>query len=184
MKHRGKGLPSRLSHFLSGVRQLAFPSEFRIPPPVWPGAALEMLEKLARYPASPPPVDRGSTTDGQAPPGAQLGFLADLGTGLWRLRQKMVDARTGRPLEEMRRAYRHLESVWDALIQAGVSIQDHTDAPYDPGLSLKVVAFQPTPGIVRETVIETIKPSIYLEGRTIQMGEVIVATPQGPAGGP
>ena len=105
-------------------------------------------------------------------------MLADIGTGLWRLRQKMVKPGTNLPLDEMRRPYRHLESVWDALVQAGAEIQDHTDKPFDPGMSLRVISYQPTPGVRRERVIETIKPTIYFKGKPIQMGEVIVGRPE------
>ncbi|MHA2616630.1 MAG: hypothetical protein V2G48_07550 [bacterium JZ-2024 1] len=108
----------------------------------------------------------------------ELRFLADIGTSLWRMKQKMVKPGTNQPLEEMQRPFRHLESAWDALIQAGVEIQDHTDKPFDPGMSLKVVCYQPTPGIERERVIETIKPTVYFRGRQIQMGEVIVGRPE------
>jgi hypothetical protein len=45
-------------------------------------------------------------------------------------------------------------------------------------MSLKVLCFQPTPGLRRERVIETIKPTIYFKGKTIQMGEVIVGKPE------
>jgi hypothetical protein len=104
-------------------------------------------------------------------------FLADVGTGLWRIRNKMVKPGTNEPLEEMRRVYRHLESTLNILIEAGLEIQDHTDTPYDPGMSLRVLTFQPTERVDRETVIETIKPTIYYKGQSIQLGEVIVGTP-------
>ncbi len=164
---------------LSGLRQLVYPKEFRITPPVWPPALLSAFEKLTEV--------RDSISPGAKAPAAQkeqLQFLADIGTGLWRLRQKMVQPGTDRPLEEMHRAYRHLESVWDALSQAGVEIQDHTNALFDPGMSLRVIAFQPMPGIRREKVIETIKPTIYFKSQPIQMGEVIVGRPETPGVGP
>jgi hypothetical protein len=44
-------------------------------------------------------------------------------------------------------------------------------------LPLKVVTSQPAPGIARETVIETIKPTIYWQQQIIQTGEVVIATP-------
>ena len=113
-----------------------------------------------------------------APAEHDVRLLADIGTGLWRLRQKLVKPGTTQPLDEMRRPYRHLESVWDALAQAGEEIQDHTDKPFDSGMSLKVLSYQPTPGLGRERVIETIKPTIYFKGKLIQMGEVIVGIPE------
>jgi hypothetical protein len=90
----------------------------------------------------------------------------------------MLEPGTDRPLDEMRRAYRHLESVMDVAREAGLEIQDHTGAPFHSGMALQVLAFQPTPGVQREKVEETIKPTIYLNGTMIQMGEVIVATPE------
>ncbi len=108
---------------------------------------------------------------------SQMRLLADIGTGLWRLRQRLVSPDTDQPLEEMRRAYRFFASVWDTLHDAGVTIQDHTHTPYDPHLALKVLTYEPTPGVTREQVLETIKPSVYYHQRCIQMGEIIVAIP-------
>jgi hypothetical protein len=158
------------------LRQWLYPAEFRIAPCAWPPELLAAIEQLAQALAA-------RTAEGTAQPDSaaekkQMRFLAEVGTGLWRLRQKMIQPGTNRPQEEMRRAYRHLESVWDVLTEAGVEIQDHTDALFDPGMSLRVIAFQPTAGIERERVLETIKPTIYFQKRTIQMGEVIVATPE------
>ena len=72
---------------------------------------------------------------------------------------------------------RHLETIWDNLSQEGIEIVEHTHKPFDPGMSIKVLAYQETPGLERETIIETIKPTIYNKDDRIQMGEVIVGTP-------
>jgi hypothetical protein len=93
------------------------------------------------------------------------------------MRNKMVQPGTDVPLPEVRGLYRHLESTWDALAGAGVEIQSHDGTAADPGLSLSVVAYQPTPGLDRDRVIETIRPTVYHHGRVIQQGEVIVGTP-------
>ena len=158
--------------FWAGLRQHWFPPEFRIRPPEWPAELAALLSGLE---------ERGSQSAASAPSsgGPPVEMLAEVATGLWRLRQRMVEPDSGRPLEEMRRAFRHLESVWDALAAAGVEIQDHTGTPFHTGLALDVLAFQPTAGVERERVIETIKPSVYFKGRAIQMGQVIVGTPQG-----
>ena len=157
--------------FLANLRQLAHPSEFRIAPGDWPPDLAEQLCAVQKALQTPPP-----------PPGKPAlppRLLADVGTGLWRLRQRMLQPGTDQPLEEMRRAYRHLQSVWDALAEAGVEIRDHTGEPVPQGgiYALKVLAYQPTPSLEREQVIETIKPSIYQGAETLQMGEVIVGTP-------
>lgn len=153
---------------MSSVRQLLFPKAFRIAPPIWPTDVIASLADSAR-------------AAGESRPTAEsLTFLADVGTGLWRLKQRMVEPGTDRPLDEMRRAYRHLESTWDALAGAGLQILDHTGMAFDAGLAIKVLAYQPTAGLTRDRVLETVKPSIYLRDTRLQMGEVIVGTP-GPA---
>jgi hypothetical protein len=110
-----------------------------------------------------------------------LPLLPKIGTDLWRMKQKMVQPGTDEPQEEMRRAYRHLQSIWDVMKDAGIEIQDHTNTPFNSGLSLNVISFQPMTGINSEIVIETIKPTIYYQKQRIQMGEVIVGIPEGKA---
>ncbi len=172
-------MKGKIQQILGHLSQLRYPVELRISPPVWGGDLTELIAKLqaAAMPiqaGAPPPKIEESNKE-------RLAFLADIGTGLWRLRQKMVEPETDRPLEEMRRPFRHLESTWDVLIQAGLEIQDHTGLPYDSGMALKAVAFQPTAGVGREKICETIKPTIYYKSLQIQMGEVIVAVPPGNA---
>lgn len=163
------------SVMFSSLRQFRHPREFRIAPPAFTAADVAMLEELAEALRTPPPAPADSAT--VVKPVIPPGFLNGVATNLWRLRQKMVEPGTDHPLEEMRRAFRHLQSAWDVLADAGVEIQDHTGATFDIGQSLHVIAFQPTPGLTGEQVIETIKPSVYYGGRMVQMGEVIVGTP-------
>lgn len=108
-------------------------------------------------------------------------LLTDMATNLWRLKQKMLRPGTGEPLEEMRRAYRSFEAAWDALLSAGVEVQEHTGSPFNSGLLLHVLAFQSTPGLEQETVLETIRPTVYYKQQLIQPGEVIVGTPEASA---
>jgi hypothetical protein len=166
------------------LRQLRFAKDLRIAPPLWPHQLLSRLESLldstnseVDEPARPPPSAL-SAPEPAASPSLSPEQLAQIGTGLWRLRQRMVQPGTSRPLPEVQRAFRHLESVWEVLNGAGVTIQDHTDAPFDAGQSLRVLTYQPMPELSREKVIETIKPSVYVGKKMIQMGEVIVGTPE------
>jgi hypothetical protein len=105
-------------------------------------------------------------------------LLADLATGLWRLRRRMALLEREES-GELARFRRDLEALADRLSAAGVEILDHTGEPYEPGKSLRVLTFQPTPGLERETIGETVKPTVYYQGQWLQMGEVIVATPEG-----
>ncbi len=181
-------------------RQLLFPREFRIEAPSWPPALAERLAKALEA-ASQAARDavraeaqstRESAVTGttQPPPGSasactdRTAFLADLATGLWRMRRTMVPTGTirlleARPIEAVRKPFRWLVSIWDMLKENGLEIQDHTGDRYISGQAIKAQAFEPAPGLKEETVIDTIKPSIYLDGRMIQMGEVVVGTPEG-----
>jgi len=106
-----------------------------------------------------------------------LKTAANIATNAWRAKVKMVDADTNEPTESMKRVYRHIEAIFDALKQMGVEHTDPAGRPYDSGMALKVVTFEPTPGFSKEEIKETIKPSVIWQGRLIQMGEVIVGTP-------
>jgi hypothetical protein len=167
-------MSDRFQRMIANLRQLKYPAEFRIQPPLWPADLSGLMQKISA--TSLPECAAVTASEDADFSKERMHFLAEVGTGLWRLRQRMVQPGTVRPLEEMRRAFRHLESTWDVITQAGVEIQDHTGALYDSGMSLKVIAFQPTQGIGREKILETIKPTIYYKGHPIQMGEVIVAT--------
>jgi hypothetical protein len=125
-----------------------------------------------------------TSTHLEAPAQAELiDFLIDLlrevGTGLWRLRQRMVEPESGQARDEMRRAYRQLENLWDTLAQAGLRIHDHTgeQIPEYGATALKIIAYEPAPEAAHGFVVETVKPTIYFMDQMIQMGETIVGAP-------
>ena len=137
----------------------------------------ELVEKLAvLYETSSSPADEGGDAIRLMSPDRVEAGLAVIATQAWKARAKMVD-KSGEPIAEMRRVYRHLEGILAVLHDLGLQIKDHTGEAFDYGLPLKVVTSQPAPGIARETVIETIKPTIYWQQQIIQTGEVVIATP-------
>lgn len=162
----------------SDLRQLIYPSEFRIALPEWPDSGLAAL------------LDTMGTPDVRTADTSQrtvdVRLLAEVSTGLWRMQQKMVQPGTVRPLEEMRRPFRHLEAVWDTLTQAGVEVREHTGerTPQGGAFALRVLAYQPTAGVTHNTVIETIRPSVYYRQQLVQLGEVIVGIPEKAAEAP
>lgn len=104
--------------------------------------------------------------------------LALIATNAWRAKVKMVEPETGQPKEDLRRIYRHIEGIFNAFDELGVKIVDPTGRAYDSGMALKAISFEQTPGLSREEIKETIKPSVTWNDRLIQMGEVIVGTPE------
>ena len=106
--------------------------------------------------------------------------MADVATNVWKARTKMLDGASGEVREEMKRVYRHIESLFECFERMGIEVKDHTGDHFDYGLPLKVVTTEPREGINHETVLETIKPTVYWERKIIQMGEVVIATPLSP----
>jgi len=137
------------------------------PPPV---------EKTVSTP--PIPVAENVVAPGQADPLEAVGLsLGTLATQIWRAKNKMVDADTGETREEMKRVYRHIEGAFDVFAQMGVVLNDWRDQPYDAGLPVKVLGFQPTPGLTRDMILEVVRPTVIWKDRLLQLGEVIVGIP-------
>jgi hypothetical protein len=124
---------------------------------------------------SPPPAAAPSPAVPEQDPSLPKA-LANIATNVWKAQSRLVDAQ-GEPREETKRVFRHIESIQDSLAQLKVEIRDHTGEVFNYGLPLTVVTTQPTKGINRERVIETIKPTVYWNRHMIQAGEVVVATP-------
>jgi hypothetical protein len=157
----------RLSSIRQRVRQRRFPPEFRIAEPAHP------------VPPEPEPgespADVVSDVDDDT--------MADVATSLWRVLRRLADE-NGDATRTRRMATRHLTAMSERLAEAGVQVTDHDGLAFDPGLSLKAIAYEPRPAIDRETVVETVRPSVYRAGRCIQYGQVIVGTPEkGPDDG-
>jgi hypothetical protein len=165
---------------LNDLRQLKYPKEFRIAPIEWSPDLTAQLDDMIGKLTQPVDVNPPESKSKSDSLDESLKFIANLGTDIWRVREKMLKPGTDEPLDEMRKAYRHLSSTWEKLRDAGFKIQNHTGEKMPKGgiYQLKVLAYQPEPGLNCEVIIETVKPSIYYKDRMIQMGEVIVGTPE------
>ncbi|MGM0407455.1 MAG: hypothetical protein ACQERU_05695, partial [Bacteroidota bacterium] len=108
-------------NILTRINQFKYPKEFRILPMNMSLEELKQLEGLINEltkiesPSDIPPVVQETNKE----------FLAEISVGAWRLKKKMIDIKTGEPLNEMSKAYRHLESVFITLENEGIEIQDH-----------------------------------------------------------
>ncbi|MET2984072.1 nucleotide exchange factor GrpE [Aureibaculum conchae] len=160
-------------NIIKRIQQFKYPKEFRVIPVKLHYDTINKLEDLINGFS----LEQKTNPEQEFNPEKKKAFYAEVSIGAWRLKKKMTDPKNQQPLEEMGKAYRHLESIMLTLEKEGIEIKDHDGQPFDSGLSIKSLAFQPTPGIKDETMIETIKPSVYYMGERIVMGEVIVGTP-------
>ena len=160
----------------AGIRQLLYPKIFRIcslRAYVLPGLAAG----LAVCSGSPESSSEVQASDSGLTLNQQERLVVELATELWRLRNKVTKEGSDEPRDEFRRLFRHVTSAWDTLADSQVEVHTHTGQIFRSGLAVEVLAFQPTEGISRETIIETVRPSVYFHGRHVQHGQVIVGTP-------
>lgn len=161
-----------MSRVRARLRQWRYPRALRIAPREVPAGLDALVDQVNAA------LRTGLAPDSPAP-ALDDGAIAAVATGLWRTRRRMVDPATGEANRAVRRPFRHLQSTWAALAEAGVVIEDHDGSRFNPGLALEVLGpFQPTAGLRWDQVIETVRPSVYVDGRTVQIGQVIVGTPE------
>jgi hypothetical protein len=127
-------------------------------------------------PANPPLAAVASDSSGDLST-ALHGSITNIVTNLWRAKAKLIEPGTGEPKEETRRVYRHIEGALETFTQLGLSITEMVNQPYDPGLPVKVLTFQPTPGLKRDTIVEVVRPTIIWRDTLLQMGEIVVGIP-------
>lgn len=151
------------------------PEEFKIPPGEFPDGN-RVVETIMRIHQAMLADSQGGEVRHAVPANVVKG-MADIATNIWKAKAKMLDGASGEVRDEMKRVYRHIEGVLETLHEMGLEVKDHTGDPFDYGLPLKVITTQPTQGITRESVVETIKPTIYWQQQIIQTGEVVIATP-------
>jgi hypothetical protein len=134
-------------------------------------ASFPAASEIAREPA--PVVERV--------PDSFVKAAIAIATNAWRIRAKVADS-TGESKEEIskddvKKVNRYLETVFHALSGIGMEIKDRTGEAFDYGLPEKVVTAQPQPGINKERILETLRPTIYWGNQIVQQGEVVIATP-------
>ncbi len=177
-----------LTDLLADMRQRRHPPEFRIAQPTWPDSLGNALEEIARLLEAPPAPAPTATPVRAAPveDKERDALIAQVATGLWRLSKRLLPllSQTDLP-KETRSLALTFQTTWNLLKQANVEIREHTGEKVLGGESYDIIAFQPTPGLSFEQVLETETPSIYYCDRLLRPGKVIVGTPETrQAGGP
>lgn len=170
----------RVRELRTALGQLKHPPEFRVPPPFldpaqadW--AATLLAEVEAAKTLAEQAVDTPDTP--ATPDGAGTDALLGAALGIWRALRKLDQGAGPLSAVELRQVRRQVHASRQALADDGLEIQEHDGAPFDSGLSLEVLVFEEQPGLTREVVLETVRPSIYFRGERIQMGQVIVGRP-------
>lgn len=115
--------------------------------------------------------------------------LVVLGVEVWRARGRLAKAAeasaklaaVGGAEAGDARLLRHLESsiekMNEALQSLGLRADDPAGRSWDERDAVKVLVFEPTPGLTRPRVLEVVKPTLYLGDSLLAAGEVVVGVP-------
>lgn len=173
-----------VTRLLEGMRQRRHHRAFRIEPPAWTGPQLSQLETLlsealahARGDIEPEtPTAAGQPEPSHPPAATDEAALVKAASELWRARRRFN--RNGEPSTARdKQTGRLLDKCAEALDDAGLRIQDHEGAEFNPGWTVEVLAYQEEMALRVETVIQTVRPAVYLHRRLIQVEQVVVGTP-------
>src|ERR1039457_2449778 len=109
---------------------------FKIPPMEFRDKDQQIQKLLEVQQALIEELERASARLQNSWPEGLASNLAIIATNAWKARTKMMDGESGEPREEMRRVYRHIETMFDAFQQIGLQIKDHTGDSVDLWIAL------------------------------------------------
>lgn len=151
---------------------MKIPRDLRLHPPEWPDAA-----ELARE-----VVTVSSTRIDERLPKDVAKALLVMATNAWRIRVRLTDSTSGEPKnefskDELKKLNRYVEAIFEVLTGIGMEVKDRTGEAFDYGLPETVVTAHPRPGLTKEMIIETLRPTIYWRSQIAQQGEVVIGSP-------
>ena len=181
-KKKYKGKRPKVRSAPADIRQLRFPTEFRIAAPSLPLDAPETVETEPQ--AAPVAHDAGQQPAPHDLPASDQ-LVAEFATCLWYLKTKHFrrewgDTGSSDDDPRVRRALSRLNKSIELLTESGIEVDDPINKRYPQGGEgmMRPIQFLPTAGVTFEVVSETVAPIIYREDRLIQRGEVFVAVPK------
>jgi hypothetical protein len=96
-------------------------------------------------------------------------LIARLATETWRLGRRVGRLADGEHLRPLRDSVARLQ---DALAEYGVQTVEHEGQAYDSGLRVEVL--HEGEGDGSPVIVETIRPTIVLDGSVLQQGQVVI----------
>lgn len=108
-----------------------------------------------------------------------MDLVSSLAIEIWRLEKRIDKAKDDIAKDEntvITSIADQIQRLKDIFKKQEIEINEHTGTAYNDGLSLKVLHIEEMDGLPKGKmqIIETVKPSVYLKGKVIFPGEVIV----------
>lgn len=113
-----------------------------------------------------------------------MDFISSLAIEIWRLEKRFEKVKGDMTKGEnsgIASIGDEIQRIEDIFKRQEIEICEHTGETYNDGVSLKVLHIEEIDGLPegKMQIIETIKPSVYLKGKVIFLGEVIVGKSKG-----
>jgi hypothetical protein len=100
-------------------------------------------------------------------------LVARLAAEAWRLRRRLIRVEEQRAGDDVLRPLREsMSRIEDVLAEFKVQMLEHEGESYDPGLQIEVLHAREGEGPT--VIVETIRPTILLDGRVLQHGQVVI----------
>lgn len=170
-----RNVKTSITEQLAGLRQQQFDPEFQIGKPSPANdtiAKIDPILELVENHINHKRLDQGKEY------AELIKLISDMSSNVWRIRQKVVDATTGEPIEEFRKIQRPVDKIFSLLEEMGIQVIDRTNQKYITGMNERVLTFEPDSRFTCEVIIETVKPTIIYREKVLQQGEIIVGIPQ------
>lgn len=104
-------------------------------------------------------------------------FLVDLAVTLWRLEKSLLHELNGDLPIDKSRSISTLKQLVTRLEEKGLEIIDQTGQFYDEGMALRVISSEERPDFIRHLIIETVSPTVLINGNLVHAGEVVIGKP-------
>jgi len=153
------------SEIFASLRQYRYPKVFRIHPESSLATMVEIESSLSAIAAELASDPKTSTQDADTKK-----VLGQLAIYAWRVQQNAQR-------DKQEKIQRHVGRLIDTLSAYGITLLDKVGEAYDPGMAMEVLSSEPTLGITRPTILETIQPMVLLHDQVLQVAQVIVGVP-------
>lgn len=137
-----------------------------------------MRDKSVRKVEGPAPADHTELIGSSDTITIPLQLLLDLAEEVWKLDKYIARATAAGETIARTQLPAIARSLTHSLDKAEVRSVSHDGETWVSGMVLRSLDFVPSPGLLSETIVETIRPSILFKGRIARVGQVIVGSPQ------
>ncbi len=105
--------------------------------------------------------------------------LSEMAVNLWLCKKRLIAAIGNDNNSAEKKYLRPIDNALENLESLGIIIKDFLGNRFVHGMAVNIVSSVPSSSVKEETIVETLKPTIYYRDRLFQIGDVIIEVPSG-----